>query len=149
MGQGIRLPSLQNTTVVVASIILTLLALETVARIYVSIRWTEQEVAGLTQDFNARSGYISDPETGYRLEPGRSRTDNQGRVFTHNSTGFRGPDTIEVKPGNTYRIILMGASTVYGPYVDDRETSAAQLQELLASERPHQTIEVINAGVPG
>lgn len=112
-GNRTLVTGMQNTALSIAAILLTLLALEAAARLYVNARWTEQEVDSLTQDFSARSGYISDPDTGYRLEPNRYRKDSKERAFSHNSLGLRGPEIESSKPADTYRIVLMGASTIY------------------------------------
>ncbi len=56
---------------VLASVTLTLSVLELAARAWVHFRWSEREISILTEDLDARFGYVSDRETGYRLEPGR------------------------------------------------------------------------------
>jgi len=43
----------------------------------------------------------------------------------------------------------MGASTVYGIFVDDDSTSAVLLEQELGRRYPDLEVEVINAGVPG
>ena len=134
-GHRTLLSRIQNPALVLASILLTLLALETVARVYVSIRWTEQEVADLTQDYNARDGYISDPEVGYRLEPDRSRTDDQGRVFTHNSLGLRGPET------STIELALASKDS------SRSEGFRKNLQEVIAIAQDNE-IAVVLASIP-
>jgi len=134
---------------VLASILFTLILLEIAARTWIGMRWTDDEIARLTTVEHARLGYASDAYTGYRPEPGYYRKDNQNREFTHNDLGFRGHPFNAKKADNQFRVVLMGASTIYGPNVDDSETSAAQLEVLLRKAHPDRNIVVINAGVPG
>lgn len=64
----------------------------------------------------------------------------------HNSLGFRGP---EIRENPEYRIVVMGASVVYGTAIDTwKESFPAQLEKELRS-RTGRDIEVINAGVGG
>jgi len=136
---------------VLASVILTLSALELAARVWVHFRWSDSEISLLTEDFDARFGFVSDRETGYQLEPDRYKKDAEGREFSHNSLGFRGSEFTIEKPLGEFRIVLMGASTVYGIYVGDNETSSARLEQSLSKVQssPGKRIRVINAGVPG
>ena len=136
----------------IAALLLMAIGLEVFSRVWVAVRserWPESKIANLTQLPEARAGYVSDPQVGYRPEPSRSRTDSGGKTFTHNELGFRGASFSEHKPPGTMRVVLMGASTVYGIYVDDQDTSSSQLQRLLEPELGGASIEVINAGVPG
>ena len=134
---------------VLASLVLTVTMLEVAARIWVALRWQEGSREELLAVVNSWKGYIHDPKTGYRLEPGYYRKDKKGREFTHNQFGMRGPEVSVPKDSGTTRIMLMGASTVYGPYVNDSETSAVRLQEWLKGQYTDRAFEVLNAGVPG
>ena len=64
--------------------------------------------------------------------------------------GFRGPNVdVEKKPG-VVRIMAVGSSTTFDPGVsDDAAAWPARLQYWLGQLAPADTVEVINAGVPG
>ncbi len=64
-----------------ASVTLTLSALELAARAWVYFRWSDSETSLLTEAFDARFGYVSDRETGYRLEPDRYKKDDRARLL--------------------------------------------------------------------
>ena len=69
-----------------------------------------------------------------------------------NSLGFRGEEFSPRKPPGTYRIFVLGGSTTFG-YPESlwttEDTYPFKLQNELRSRLGLQTIEVINAGVPG
>tara|TARA_Y100000310_G_scaffold31876_1_gene30239 strand:+ start:1281 stop:3416 length:2136 start_codon:yes stop_codon:yes gene_type:complete len=67
-----------------------------------------------------------------------------------NSLGFRGPEFSEIKPPNTYRIFMVGGSTMFGSGESSNETTIpAILQKMFDSDSFVQKIEVINAGISG
>jgi len=136
-------------TLALASLALCLIGLEIAARVWVAARWTPAELAAVTEPTGERAGYVGDPRTGYRLQPGFARVDAVGRRFTHSAAGFRGPDLRESAPESFIRILIAGASTVYGIWVDDAATSSARLESRLSADHPDREFEVLNLGVPG
>lgn len=68
-----------------------------------------------------------------------------GDWITINSLGFRGEEFAVEKPEGTYRVALVGSSTVFGNGLRDDQIIAAYLQEEL-EERLGQPVEVINGG---
>lgn len=132
-----------------ASLALLAATLELGSRVWIAYRWPVERTRKLLEPLGPVGGYVFDPQLGYRLEPDRQRTDVAGRKFRHNRLGLRGPEISRVKPEGVLRILLLGDSTVYGPYVDEADTSAAQLQKRLALAHPEVIVEVVNAGVPG
>jgi len=67
-----------------------------------------------------------------------------------NSNGFRGPEFSEIKPPNTYRIFMVGGSTMIGSGESSDETTIPGiLQKIFDSNTSVQKIEVINAGANG
>jgi len=67
-----------------------------------------------------------------------------------NSLGFRGPEFSEIKPPNTYRIFMVGGSTMFGSGESSGQTTIpAILQKMFDSDNLVQKIEVINVGVSG
>ena len=73
--------------------------------------------------------------------------DKQSTHFI-NSYGFRSPEIPEEKPSDTFRVILVGGSTMYGSGVNDQNTIPALLQKKFNLES-NKKIEIINAGVSG
>ena len=69
--------------------------------------------------------------------------------FSKNSYGFRGPEFSAEKPPNTYRIFLIGGSTMYGVHAGEDETKAVYLQKLFDRQNLDFDVEVINAGISG
>lgn len=140
---------LASLLLVLGSVLLILVLLEAAARVWVHLKWSDRELSYYTEDVSAEFGYVPDPETGYRLEPGDYKKDNKGKEFSHNSLGFRGKEFSTDKPRDELRVVLMGGSTVYGIFVGDSETCSARLEGLLKETIPGGHVSVINAGVPG
>ena len=67
-----------------------------------------------------------------------------------NSQGFRSTEFSEIKPSNTYRIFMVGGSTMFGSgAATDETTIPGILQKIFDSDNSIQKIEVINAGISG
>ncbi len=68
-----------------------------------------------------------------------------------NALGFRGAEVPETKPPGTVRVLCVGDSYTFGPYVDDQETFPAALGRLLDAPVPGEgpAVEVVNAGANG
>ena len=68
-----------------------------------------------------------------------------------NSLGFRGPEFSEIKPPNTYRIFMVGGSTMIGSGgSSDDTTIPGILQKMFDSDNSNlKKIEVINVGSSG
>ena len=68
-----------------------------------------------------------------------------------NNHGFRSPEFSETKPSNTYRIIMIGGSTLFGSgESSDDTTIPGLLQKIFDSDNSvTEQIEVINAGFGG
>lgn len=61
---------------------------------------------------------------------------------------MRGEESPPIQP-NTYRILILGDSQAFGVGVNDQETFAYQLEELLTIHFKDMDMQVINGGVPG
>jgi hypothetical protein len=72
----------------------------------------------------------------------------KGAPFNTNSEGWRSPAISLVKPSQTTRIAILGASVTMGAGVADDEVYSAQLQTLL-NHQGLETYEVLNFGVGG
>jgi len=67
-----------------------------------------------------------------------------------NSLGFRGPDFSPDKSSGTYRVFVVGGSTVFGSGSSSDETTISGfLQDRFTKNLPDKNIEIINAGVTG
>lgn len=131
---------------VLFSFLLTCLLLEASARVWISLRWPPALTYVLTHHTAQRGRFTSDAANLYALAP--EFRDPTGS-FTHNQLGFRGREITVEKPPGVFRIVIMGASTIYGIYVGDNETSAFQLERRFNELQGSKKVEVINAGVPG
>jgi len=68
-----------------------------------------------------------------------------------NSFGFRGAEFSKEKPFGTYRIFIVGGSTVFGDGVESNNTIPSLLQNFYSNDKFDniKQIEVINAGING
>ena len=66
-----------------------------------------------------------------------------------NSEGFRGKEFLSEKPGDVYRIFMIGGSTMFGSSITDDTTIPSILQKMLDTQNLDLKIEVINAGMSG
>jgi hypothetical protein len=66
-----------------------------------------------------------------------------------NSRGLRDEEAAIPKPAGTYRLLNVGDSIVYGWRVGHEETFGQQLEQLLNDGPAAQTVEVVNAAMPG
>jgi len=68
-----------------------------------------------------------------------------------NSFGFRGAEFSEIKPSDTYRIFMVGGSTVFGDGVENHNTIPSLLQNFYSNDEFDniKQVEVINAGING
>ena len=70
--------------------------------------------------------------------------------ITINSLGFRGSEFSEIKQSNTYRIFMVGGSTMFGAgATSDETTIPVYLQQFLDEYDLGFNLEVINAGIQG
>ena len=70
--------------------------------------------------------------------------------ITINTLGFRGGEFSEIKPSDTYRIFMVGGSTMFGAgATSDDTTIPGYLQQLLNEKDFGFDIEVINSGIQG
>jgi len=68
-----------------------------------------------------------------------------------NNFGFRGPEFSAEKPDDTYRIIVVGGSTVFGDGVYLEDTISENLKKILTNNKITniKNFDVINAGING
>ncbi len=66
-----------------------------------------------------------------------------------NSLGLRNPEVAQPKPAGVFRILALGDSVTFGWGMRGEDTYPSQLASLLATLRPNQSFDVVNAGVSG
>ena len=70
--------------------------------------------------------------------------------ITINTLGFRGAEFSEEKPSDTYRIFMVGGSTMFGAgATSDETTIPGYLQHLLSEKDFEFYVEIINSGIQG
>ena len=84
-------------------------------------------------------------------EPTQENIPNQHNEYVNiNSFGFRGVEISKEKPGNVYRIIMLGGSTLFGYGASSDETTIPGfLQKKFETTDSDFKVEVINAGSSG
>lgn len=102
--------------------------------------------------------YVGDPLLHHRMAPGWSgafpaeitaRLGREEIPIRTNRLGLRGPEPMEPKPADLFRILVLGDSVAFGWGVREEDTFPSQLADLLTLLHPGQRYEVINAGVSG
>ena len=66
-----------------------------------------------------------------------------------NSLGLRNPEVTQPKPAGVFRILALGDSVTFGWGLRGEDAYPSQLASLLATLRPGQSFEVVNAGISG
>ena len=70
--------------------------------------------------------------------------------ITINTLGFRGDEFSDIKPSDTYRIFMVGGSTMFGAgATSDDTTIPGYLQQLLNEKDFGFDVEIINSGIQG
>ena len=103
-----------------------------------------------------RAGYMYYPYVSYRYPPNtkdvRPGLDTDKLGFIHNGNPLR---DLNEKPTGTYRIFILGGSTVAGTFSSPETTLSGYLEKKLnklisgSKHSRHKTVEVINTGVSG
>jgi len=98
--------------------------------------------------------YRVDPRVGYYPAPNQDVHRYGGEIHI-NAFGMRSRNVTAEKPAGTFRILMLGDSTLYaGSYIDQREIYASRLEDLLIQKLsllPHSpgNVEVLCMGVNG
>lgn len=137
----------RRTTLCLGSIATAFLMAEIVARIWL-YSFAPPDVYPLyavASEFPEAAKYAPHHYFGYRLQPNYQRGET-----SHNSLGYRGSEITVPKPQGMYRIAVLGGSTTYGEFIENNDqTFPAQLEEMLKRVPGVESVEVVNAGVPG
>lgn len=95
------------------------------------------------------SFFVPDPVLFWKHRPGlRDYPTPFGSVST-NSFSLRGPETTRARPEGTYRVLVLGDSTLFGHGVREDETFAQRLERELAPVAAPHPVEVLNGAVQG
>lgn len=144
----LKLPRWTDLALAGASLAITLLVLESGARLWLNFVATPEQydryvlfTTLAAQDFAFRPHqYLS-----YAPTPGYRRG-----LTIHNSFGYRDDEFPLRKPSGVFRIVAIGGSSTYDVRIEDNaKTFTAQLEMLLRDAGGARQVEVINAGVPG
>ena len=77
------------------------------------------------------------------------KPDQNFKTIHIDSDGFRGPEITKQKPENTYRIFVIGGSTVFGwGATSDESSIPGYLQEDFNKANLNFKVQVVNTGVP-
>ena len=92
--------------------------------------------------------YMNDVYAGYRIQPNQHVCWEGGEVFINNHGMRNRYDINEEKPDETFRVLLIGDSTLYGN--DDLPQDviySERLEKLLSADAGGRRVEVLNWGV--
>ena len=94
--------------------------------------------------------YVKDARTGLTMLRPNLIATSKNQVVLANSLGLRSPEPLTPRPPGGLRIAIVGASSVFGAYAADNESTFSQiLARRLQMARPGQSVEVINGGQVG
>jgi lysophospholipase L1-like esterase len=119
------------------------IGLRLAARTATALAWTLREWDPAARLIELRGDHC------YRGRPGTTLHYPNGAVARVNRMGFRGPESAVPTPPGTYRVVLVGGSTVHGFGVGDEETIDAHLRAALAATGTGARVEVVNLGFDG
>lgn len=91
--------------------------------------------------------YVPDAQAGYVPAPNQRVRAYGGRVET-NAFGMRSPQFAVEKPPGTFRVLLLGDSTLWGGlYMDQEDLYSRRLERALREEAGGRDVEVLAMGV--
>jgi lysophospholipase L1-like esterase len=100
--------------------------------------------------FGSQSRYVRDKATGLKLLRPNHVVVGSRLTTRTNSLGLRSPEIPRARSPGSFRIAVVGASTVMGVgAATNEDTFPALLESRLRKMFPGRTIEVINAGIAG
>ena len=132
----------------IIGIAILLLGIEIIANVWwvtqIHCEFEQNEIFQNLEEVEKRqlcSDFYNIKTSGNELIPNQS-TDS----ITINDLGFRGAEFSVIKPADTYRIFMLGGSTMFGAGVtSDETTKPGILQKIFDSDNSVKKIEVINA----
>jgi len=140
----------KQTVLGIIGITILLLAIEVIANVW----WITQiscefENNDIFQDMSADERKKMCGELYNVRTSGTELIPNQNSEFLNvNSHGFRGPEMTLIKPDDTYRIFMLGGSTMFGMgATSDETTIPGYTQTLVNTLELGYNVEIINAGI--
>jgi lysophospholipase L1-like esterase len=142
----------KQTTLGIIGIIILLLAIEIVANVWwvtqTNCEFEQNEIFQNFDEVEKRQlclDFYNLKTSGDEIIPNQN-----AYSITINSLGFRGDEFSEIKPSNTYRIFMVGGSTMFGAgATSDKATIPGYLQHYLDEKDFGFNVEVINSGIQG
>ena len=142
----------KQVTLGIIGVIILLLAIEAIANVWwamqIHCEFEENEIFQNFDEVEKRQlclDFYNIQTAGDELIPNQS-TDS----ITINSLGFRGAEFSAIKPSDTYRIFMVGGSTMFGAgATSDETTIPGYLQRFLNEKDFGFDIQVINSGIQG
>jgi len=109
--------------------------------------YSNSHIAQLCHDYYSMKSYaLYTKSYSYVLNAPNQHT----TTFNINNDGLRGPEIISAKDKNTYRIFVLGGSTMFGQLsTSDNTTIPSYLQQEFNNLKVGYKIEVINVGIGG
>ena len=142
----------KQATLGIIGIVILILCIEVIANVWwvtqIHCEFEQNEIFQNIDEIEKRQlclDFYSIKTSGSEIIPNQS-TDS----ITINTLGFRGAEFSEIKPSETYRIFMVGGSTMFGAgATSDETTIPGYLQQLLNEKNFEFDIEVINSGIQG
>jgi hypothetical protein len=107
----------------------------------------KSEIKKLCSDYYSMKSYNLYAESYSYVENGPNQFTS---TFNINDDGLRGPDIVNMKDENTYRVFILGGSTIFGQLsTSDSTTIPGYLEQEFSNLKSGYKIEVINAGIGG
>ena len=140
----------KQVTLGIIGITILLLAIEVIASVWwvtqISCEFEQNEIFQNFDEVEKRQlclDFYNLKTSGGELIPNQNTNS-----ITINDLGFRGAEFSEIKPSDTYRIFMVGGSTMFGAgATSDETTIPGYLQQLLNEKEFGFDIEVINSGI--
>ena len=142
----------KQVTLGIIGIAILLLAIEVIANVWwvtqINCEFEQNEIFQNFDEVEKRQlclDFYNLKTSGDEIIPNQS-TDS----ITINGLGFRGAEFSIIKPPDTYRIFMVGGSTMFGAgATSDKTTIPGYLQQLLNEKDFGFDIDVINSGIQG
>ena len=143
----------KQVTLGIIGIVILLLCIEVIANVWwvtqIHCEFEQNEIFQNIDEIKKRQlclDFYGLKTSGNEIIPNQSTNS-----ITINTLGFRGAVFSEIKSSDTYRIFMVGGSTVFGDGVKNHNTIPSLLQGFYSNDKFDniKQIEVINAGING
>ena len=142
----------KQVTLGIIGLVILFLVIELVANVWwmtqINCEFEENEIFQQMNDEKRRQLCVDLYEiktSGMELVPNQ-----QSQSITINSLGFRGDDFSIEKSNASYRIFMLGGSTMFGHgATSDKTTIPGYIQEFFENDFEEYNIQVINSGIQG